>query len=136
MARREGFAGSLRSLVESANSSGINGAPGGIREQPSAAKAAATRSVAGNPRPSGSKTDPNERSNAYLRLLLCEQRHIAAGSGIGDGSRLYPAPDLVTWAHPPPPMGVGLLGLGQPKNKRVVQAWSILIEPMSVPFHK
>ncbi len=58
------------------------------------------------------------RSNAYLQLLLCEQRHIAAHSGIGDGSRLYPAPDLGRWAHPPPPMGVGLLWLVQSKNKK------------------
>jgi hypothetical protein len=45
-------------------------------------------------RPSGSKTDPNERSDAYLHLLLCEQLQGAARGGIGDGSRLYPAPIL------------------------------------------
>ncbi len=83
-----------------------------------------------------SKTDPDARSNAYLHLLLCEQRRIAAQGGIGDGSRLYPAPDPegTTWA--PPPMGGGLLRGIQPKNKRGVQAWSILLEPMPVPFHK
>jgi hypothetical protein len=31
------------------------------------------------------------RNDAYLQLLLCEQRQGAAHSGTGDGSRLYPA---------------------------------------------
>ena len=45
------------------------------------------------------------RSNAYLQLLLCEQRQGAAHSGICDGSRLYPAPDSARVGAPPTPDG-------------------------------
>jgi hypothetical protein len=85
------------------------GAPGGTREWPSEARprCAATRSVAANPRPSGSKTDPGVRSDAYLHLLLCEQRRAAARSGAGDGSRRYPAPDSGHVGAPLTPDGVG-----------------------------
>ncbi len=58
------------------NDNAGNGTPGGIW----------------NPRPPGSKTDPDVRSNAGLRLRPCEQRHRAAYGGNGAGSRLYPAP--------------------------------------------
>jgi hypothetical protein len=55
--------------------------------------------------------------------ILLSQGVAASLSGIGDGSRLYPAPDLGGWAHPPPPMGVGLLGWFSRKTKgRVVGA--------------
>ncbi len=52
------------------------------------------------------------RNDAYLRLLLCEQRQGAAHSGIGDGSRLYPAP---SWdENPDEPAEPLALALGVP----------------------
>jgi len=76
---------------------------------------------------------PPDWPSRYLQLLLCEQRQGAAHGGICDGSRLYPAPDLGRWAHPPPLKGVGLLWLVQPKNKR---ANASMVEPMPVRFHR
>ncbi len=60
-----------------------------------------------NPRPSGSKTDPDARSDAHLRRPLCRKRQGAAQGGNGTGSirlrREAPGP----WAHPRPHTGMG-----------------------------
>ena len=72
MARREGFDDSLRSLVEStpaepasggfryARLGGYVGTPGGIRESASLAMSSRAE-LDRNPRPSGSKTDPERK---------------------------------------------------------------------------
>ncbi len=36
------------------------------------------------------------------------------------------------WAHPPPPMGVGLLCLVQPKNKKARGRWALSANPPPV----
>jgi len=57
------------------------------------------------PRPPRWQKGGGVRNNAYLRLLLCEQRQGAAHGGIGDGSRLYPAPALGHMGAPSAPDG-------------------------------
>jgi hypothetical protein len=59
-----------------------------------ARSALAEQSSAANRRPPRWQRGGGVRNNAYLQLLLCEERQAAAQSGIGDGSRLYPAPVL------------------------------------------
>jgi hypothetical protein len=119
-ARREGFDGSLRSLVESANSNGRNGAPRGIREQPSAAKAtqplgrcAPTRhSLIPRDSPSGSrasfardahrqrswlaKKNPNLRK---INDLRSSDRHMAAYSGISRHPGRHSTPKTAPRRH-------------------------------------
>jgi hypothetical protein len=81
-----------RQPPEPFDSEGLSGSGGGIREQPSAAKATATRSVAGNPRPPGYERGIGGRGFLNVLGMLWSSAKLAMEQ---DGARWNKSPAAV-----------------------------------------